>query len=47
MTAARLAAPDFDAAFAAFVAEYQAPALAALPRQRPAAEAEAEPEAEP
>jgi hypothetical protein len=44
VTGAWLAAPDFDAAF---VAEYQAPALAALPRQRPAAEAEPEPEAEP
>jgi len=37
---------DFETAFAAFAAEYQAPALAALPRQQPAAGQQAEPEAE-
>jgi hypothetical protein len=38
------AEPDFEAAFAAFVAAYQAPALAAVPPPR--AEAEPEPELE-
>jgi hypothetical protein len=44
MAAVRQAPPDFEAAFAAFVAEYQAPALAAV--QSPRAEAEPEPELE-
>ena len=36
-------APDFAAAFAAFVAEYQAPALAAGGEPEPEPEPEAEP----